>query len=62
MDLPRKTDFASENGGLGRGVLNVTSVTLFLLVNFAGVLSKEGNTTTRDRYFTNAAVNWNTTT
>ena len=27
-------------------MLNVTSVTRFLLVNFTGVLSKEGNTTT----------------
>jgi len=58
--LPEKTNFARENGGLGRIVLDVTSVTRFLPANFTGVLYEEGNATTGDRYFTNASVDWNT--
>jgi hypothetical protein len=60
VDLPEKTNFASENGGLGRIVLDVISVTRFLPANFTGLLYEEGNSTTGDRKFTNAAVDWNT--
>jgi len=59
-DLPEKHNFANENGGLGRIVLDVPVVTRFLPANFNGVLYEEGNATTGDRYFTNAGVDWNT--
>jgi hypothetical protein len=60
VNLHEKHDFANENGGLGRIVLDVTAATRFLPANFNGVLYEEGNAMTDDRYFTNAGVDWNT--
>jgi len=60
VDLPEKTNFAGENGGLGRMVAELTKTTIFVPPNFSGVLYEEGNMTTGNRFFTNFSVDWNT--
>jgi hypothetical protein len=58
--LPQKTNFISENNGLGRLVLDFTKTSINVPSNFTGVLYEEGNQSAGNRFFTNATVDWNT--